>query len=116
MGKGRFGGGFPGGMGNMNQMMKQAKKLQEQLAQAQNEIQASEVEHSAAGGAIKVRVNGEHRVLGIEIKPEAVDPEDVELLQDMIVAAINGAMDQIDEMSQEKMGAFGSVPGLGGLF
>lgn len=110
-------GGFPGmsgmgGMGNMNQMMKQAKKMQEQLQKAQEEIQASEIEYSAGGGMVTVKTNGDHRILSIQIKPEAIDPEDPEMLEDLVLAAVNGAMDKIDELSESKMGMFGSIPGL----
>ncbi|MDO5732455.1 MAG: YbaB/EbfC family nucleoid-associated protein [Eubacteriales bacterium] len=105
-----FGG--MGGMGNMNQMMKQAKKMQEQLAKAQEEIQQAEVEYSSGGGMVTVKCNGEHKLLSISIKPEAIDPEDPEMLEDLVLTAVNGAMEQIEELSANKMGAFGGIPGL----
>ncbi len=116
--KGRFPGGMAGmgGMGNMNQMMKQAKKMQEQLQRAQEEIQASEVEYSSGGGMVTVKVNGDHHITSLSIKEEAIDPDDKEMLEELILSAINGAMDELEKLSESKMGGFGSIPGLSGLF
>ncbi len=110
---GRGGGGFPGGMGgaNMNQLMKQAQKMQEEMAKAQNEIQESVVEFSAGGGMVSCKMNGNHELLELTIDPDAVDPEDVDMLQDMIIAAVNGAKDELEKLSESKMGQFN----LGGL-
>ena len=104
-------GGMGGGMGgaNMNQLMKQAQKMQRDMEQAQ-------AEHTAGGGMVTVKVNGEHKLVDLTIDPDAVDPEDVEILQDMIIAAINGAMGQIEEASEERMSQVsGGMGGLGGL-
>lgn len=111
-------GGMGGGMGgaNMNQLMKQAQKMQRDMEQAQAEVAALEIEHTAGGGMVTVKVNGEHKLVDLTIDPDAVDPEDVEILQDMIIAAINGAMGQIEEASEERMSQVsGGMGGLGGL-
>lgn len=108
----RFGGGFGGG-GNMQNLMKQAQKMQEQMAKAQEELEESELQASSGGGLVTVTVNGKKEIRGVAIKPEAVDPDDVEMLEDLIVAAINEAYAKADELAKEKMGAFG---GLGGMF
>ena len=87
-------GGFPGGggMGNMGAMMKQAQKMQAELAKAQDEIKDMEYEATAGGGMVKVVATGDMAIKSIVIDPEAVDPDDVEMLQDMIVAAVNEAL------------------------
>jgi len=105
-------GGFGGGGGmNMQAMMRQAQKLQEQMQQAQEELEAAEVEGSAGGGLVTVTLNGKKTMLGVKIKPEAVDPDDLEMLEDLILAAYNDAAEQADELEAEKMPA-----GAGGLF
>lgn len=117
MAKGRR-GGFPGPAGgnNMNQLLKQAQKMQEQIAKAQEEAEAFTGEAEVGGGMVKVSVNAEHQISSIEIKPEVVDPDDVEMLEDLITAAINEAMRQVDEKTAEHMGkATGALGGLGGL-
>ncbi|MBP1760932.1 MAG: Nucleoid-associated protein YaaK [Firmicutes bacterium] len=93
----------PGGGANMNQMIKQAKKMQEQMAKMQEELQERIVEASAGGGAITAKVNGRQEVLEIKIKPEVVDPEDVEMLEDLILAVINDAIKQSQEMVSGEM-------------
>ena len=93
----------PGGGANMNQMIKQAKKMQEQMAKMQEELQERVVEASAGGGAITAKVNGRQEVLEIKIKPEVVDPEDVEMLEDLILAVINDAIKQSQEMVSGEM-------------
>ena len=112
-------GGFGGGMGggNMNQLMKQAQQMQRDMEAAQAEVAAMEITHTAGGGMVTVKVNGEHKVVDLQIDPDAVDPDDVEILQDMILAAVNAAMEQIDEASEERMGQVsgGLAGGLGGL-
>ncbi|HHX36406.1 MAG TPA: YbaB/EbfC family nucleoid-associated protein [Clostridiaceae bacterium] len=117
MAKGRR-GGFPGGGGrfgggNLNQLMKQAQKMQEEMAKAQEEIANLEVEGSSGGGMVQVKINGDHRILELNIEPEAVDPEDVEMLEDMIVAAMNDAMDKLNKESSDRMGSVtGGLPGM----
>ena len=109
-------GGFPGmGMpGNMNNLMKQYQKMQKKLEETQEELAKKEYIAQAGGGAVKVVLNGERKVLSVSLNKDAVDPEDVEMLQDMIVAAVNEAMKQADEASQELMGKM--TGGLGGGF
>jgi DNA-binding YbaB/EbfC family protein len=117
MAKGRR-GGFPGPAGgnNMNQILKQAQKMQEQIAKAQEEAEAFTGEAEVGGGMVKVSVSAEHQITSIEIKPEVVDPDDVEMLEDLVTAAINEAMRQVDEKTAEHMGkATGALGGLGGL-
>lgn len=110
------GGGFPSGMGNMNNLMKQAKKMQEQMAKMQEELEEKTVEASVGGGVVTVVASGKKEVIGISIKPEAVDPEDVEMLQDLIMAAVNEALRKADDMVQGEMskitGGMGMPPGL----
>lgn len=99
------------GLGNM---MKQAQKLQQQMLGLQNEIGNREVEGSAGGGMVKVIMNGHQDLISIKIDPQVVDPEDVDLLEEMIVAAINNARDKAKELMETEMGKI--IPGgLGGL-
>ena len=112
MAKGGF-RGMPGGM-NQTAMMKQAQKMQQEMLRMQAEQEAKTFTAASGGGMVTATVNGKHELVGIEIKPEAVDPDDVEMLQDMIVAAVNEAMKQADEASQELMGKM--TGGLGGGF
>ncbi|NLC16452.1 MAG: YbaB/EbfC family nucleoid-associated protein [Clostridiales bacterium] len=98
-----------GGMGNMQQMMRQAKQMQEKMQKAQEEIENSEVEAASGGGAVIVKLNGKKRLLSIQIKPEAVDPDDVEMLEDLIMAAFNEAFDKADELYAQKMGMLGGL-------
>lgn len=108
-------GGFPGGMpGNMSNLMKQAQRMQRQMEEGQKELEAKEFTAKAGGGAVEACVSGRKELLRISISQEAVDPDDVEMLQDMIVAAVNEAMKQADEASQELMGKM--TGGLGGGF
>mgnify|MGYP001328690703 CR=1 FL=1 len=110
-------GGFPGGMGNMNNMMKQAQKMQREMVKVQEEIEQRTVEASAGGGAVTVVVSGKKDIKSINIKPEVVDPDDVEMLQDLIMAAVNEAMRQADEMVAKEMGKItGGLNLPGGLF
>ena len=104
-------GGFGGG-NQMQQLMKQAQKMQEQMARAQAELEEAEIV-GESGGLVKAVVNGKKVVKAITIDPKAVDPDDVEMLEDLIVAALNNAYEKADELYEEKMGAFG---GAGGLF
>ena len=108
-------GGFGGGA-NMQQLMRQAQKLQEQMTKAQEDIEAREFSAQAGGGMVSVTVNGKHEVTGIQIKPECVDPEDVEMLQDMIVAAVNEAMRKAEADSAASMSKLTGGLNLGGLF
>lgn len=108
----KFRGGMPG---NMNNMIKQAQKMQEQMLKIQQETEEKELTASAGGGAVSVTVSGKKQITKISIAPEAVDPEDVETLEDMIMAAVNEAMRQADEMMASEMGKITggmSIPGL----
>jgi nucleoid-associated protein EbfC len=97
-------------------MMRQLQEMQGKMARIQEELGSKEVEGTAGGGVVKVRVNGHQQVLGVEIGPDAVDPEDVELLQDMVLAAINEALDRSRELAAGELGALtaglGLPPGL----
>ncbi|WP_282929743.1 YbaB/EbfC family nucleoid-associated protein [Anaerococcus sp. Marseille-Q7828] len=107
-------GGFPGGA-NMNNMMKQVKKMQEQMEKAQQEIEEREFESTSGGGVVSATVNGKKEVLAIKIDPDVIDPEDSEMLEDLIIAAINDAMKKADEYSGETMGKLTgglNIPGL----
>ena len=115
MAKGGFRGGMPGGMNQM-QMMKQAQKMQQELLKMQEEQENKTYSASAGGGMVTASVNGKHEVLGLEIKPEAVDPDDVEMLQDMIIAAVNEAMRTADAEAAQNMSRLTGGINLGGLF
>ena len=113
MAKNQF-GGFGGGA-NMQQLMRQAQKLQEQLAKTQENLDSQEYTAQAGGGMVSVTVNGKHQVTGLTINPECVDPDDVEMLQDMVVAAVNEALRKGEETRQAEMGKL-APGGVGGLF
>jgi DNA-binding YbaB/EbfC family protein len=104
----------PGG-GSMNKMIKQAKQVQEQIIKMQEELKEREIETSAGGGAITVRVNGKQELIAIKIKPEAVDPDDIEMLEDLVMAVVNEGIRQSQEMVSTEMakitGGF-NIPGL----
>lgn len=108
---GGFGGGFGGGM-NMNALMQQAKKMQEQMQKAQEELEATEVVGKAGGEMVVVTMTGKKEIKSIKLDKTAVDPDDVEMLEDLILVAIKDATAKADELSGEKMGPMG---GLGGL-
>ena len=112
-------GGFPGGgmPGNMANLMKQAQRMQRQMEEQQKELEAKEFTAAAGGGAVKVTVSGKREVLNVELQEEVVDPEDIEMLQDLIVAAVNEALRQVDEANSSVMskltgGLGGGMPGL----
>jgi len=115
MAKGGYRGGMPMGGRNQMQMMKQAQKMQENLMKMQEELQAKEYEATAGGGVIKA-VCGDRELKSITIDPEAVDPEDVEMLQDMIVAAVNEAMRKAEADQSANMAKLTGGLNLGGLF
>ncbi|WP_408069554.1 YbaB/EbfC family nucleoid-associated protein [Butyrivibrio sp. JL13D10] len=110
-------GGFPGGMpGNMNNLMKQAQRMQRQMEESQKELETKEFKASAGGGAVEATVTGSKKLTNITIAKDAVDPDDVEMLQDMILAAVNEAMDQAEKAQGDIMGKMtGGLGGLGGL-
>lgn len=107
---------MPGMPGNMNNMLKQVQKMQKEMEKTQSQLEEKEVEVTAGGGAITVKVNGKKELLDIQIKPEVVDPDDVEMLQDLIVAAINEAMREADEMVSKEMGKITGGMNIPGLF
>ena len=111
-------GGFRGGYGGMNQanMMKQAQKMQRQMEEAQKELEEKEVTAAAGGGAVEVTVSGKHEITKVKLSPEVVDPDDIEMLEDLIMAATNEAYRQLDEFSQSSMAKItGGMGGLGGM-
>lgn len=103
-------------MGNMGKMMKQVQKMQADMAKMQEELVNKTVEASSGGGMVKVVANGKQEVMSIEINPEAVDPEDVEMLQDMILAAVNEALRQSQEMVAKEMSKITGGMNIPGLF
>ncbi|MBQ7944142.1 MAG: YbaB/EbfC family nucleoid-associated protein [Lachnospiraceae bacterium] len=110
-------GGFPGGMGmpgNMNNLMKQAQRMQRQMEEGQKELETKEFTAKAGGGAVEVTVSGKKEVLKVQLSEEVVDPDDIEMLQDLIVAATNEALRMADEANNELMGNL--TGGLGGGF
>ena len=110
-------GGFPGGMGmpgNMNNLMKQAQRMQRQMEEGQKELEEKTFTAKAGGGAVEVTVSGKKEVLSVKLTEEVVDPEDIETLQDIIVAATNEALKQAEEANNELMGKM--TGGLGGGF
>ena len=109
-------GGFPGGMGgfggmNMNNIMKQAKKMQEEMQKSQEELSSKEFDSTAGGGAISVKVTGEKVLKEIKINPEVVHPEDVEMLEDLILTCVNEALRKVDSAQSQEFGKF-NIPGL----
>ncbi len=108
-------GGFPGGMGmpgNMNNLMKQAQRMQRQMEESQKELETKEFTGTAGGGAVKVTVTGSKEVTQVILDKEAVDPDDVEMLQDLIVAATNEALRMAEEASSAAMGKMTGGMGL----
>ncbi|QQK78506.1 YbaB/EbfC family nucleoid-associated protein [Salicibibacter cibi] len=93
-------------MKNMGNMMKQMQKMQKQMQQAQEELKEKTVEATAGGGAVKIVASGDKRILDVEIDEEVVDPEDVDMLQDLVLAAINEVMGKVDELVEQDMGKF----------
>ena len=107
-------GGFPGGMpGNMNNLMKQAQRMQRQMEEQQKALEEATYTAKAGGGAVEVTVTGKKEVTALKLSPEAVDPDDVEMLEDLIMAAINEAMKQADEASNAAMSKM--TGGMGGF-
>ena len=111
-------GGFPGMMGgaNMQQLARQAQKLQQQMAKAQEELDAREFEATSGGGMVTAKVNGKSELLALTIKPEAVDPDDVEMLEDMVMAAVNEALRTAADTAEREMGKLTGGMGMPGLF
>lgn len=95
-----------GGMGNMQNMMKQMQKMQKQMAEAQEKLGEEKIEGTSGGGMVTVVVTGHKEVVDVQIKPEAVDPDDVEMLQDLVLAAVNDALKKAEELTNNTMGQF----------
>ena len=111
-------GGFPGGMpGNMNNLMKQAQKMQRQMEENQKALEEKEFTATAGGGAVEVTISGKREVTKVKLQEEVVDPDDVEMLEDLIMAATNEALRQIEEISAQSMSKItGGLGGMGGGF
>ncbi len=108
-------GGFPGGMGmpgNMNNLMKQAQRMQRQMEESQKEMETKEFSASAGGGAVEVTVSGKKEVIKVTLAPEVVDPDDIEMLQDLIMAAVNEAYRKVEEETQNTMSKYTGGMGL----
>lgn len=112
MGRQNF-GGFGGGA-NMQQLMRQAQKLQQQMAEAQEALDAKEYEAASGGGMVSVKVSGKRELTSITINPQVVDLDDIDMLQDLIMAAVNEALRKGEEAREEAMGKM--APGMGGMF
>ncbi|KYC59832.1 YbaB/EbfC family nucleoid-associated protein [Heyndrickxia coagulans] len=95
-----------GNMGNMQKMMKQMQKMQKEVMEAQEQLGEQKVEGTAGGGMVTVVVSGHKKVLEVRINEEAVDPDDVEMLQDMILVATNDALDKVDQLTEQTMGKY----------
>ena len=110
-------GGFPGGMpGNMNNLMKQAQKMQKQMEEQQKALEEKEFTASAGGGAVEITVSGKKEVTKVKLAEEVVDPDDIEMLEDLIMAAVNEAFRQVEDASQASMSKLtGGLGGLGGF-
>ena len=108
-------GGFGGMPGNMNNLMKQAQKMQKKMEETQAELETKTLDVSSGGGVVKITINGKKELLDITIDPDAVDPDDVEMLQDLLLTAVNEALRQADEMVQREMSKV-MPAGMPGLF
>jgi hypothetical protein len=119
MGKGMKAGKRPsqgGGAKGMQKQMAQIQAMQQMMEKTQSEIEAKEVEASAGGGAVSVKVNGKKELVEVNLKPEVVDPDDIEMLQDLIIAAVNEAIRQVNEISENEMGKVTGGINIPGLF
>ena len=114
--KARIPQGMGGGPQNMNAMLKQAQKMQEDMATLQEELDSREYDIKAGGGMVEVKINGKREILSVSIKPEIVDPDDVETLEDIIVAGINEAIKTVDTTNESEMSKITGSLGLPGLF
>ena len=108
--------GMGGGPSNMQSMLKQAQKMQEDMAAMQAELEEREYDVSAGGGVVGVKINGKKEILSIDIKPEIVDPDDIETLSDILVAAVNEAIKRVEETNSAEMSKITGSVGMPGLF
>lgn len=106
---GKFGGFMGGGNNNMQALMRQAQKMQEEAMKASQEVEEAEVEGQASGGLVKVTLKGNKTPVAVNIDPSVVDPDDVEMLEDLVLAAFNDAAAKADALKQEKLGCFGGM-------
>ena len=104
------------GGGNMNAMLKQAQKMQEDMAAKQEELDAREYDISAGGGVVNVKINGKKEILAIDLSPEIVDPDDIETLSDILVAAVNEAIKRVEDTNSEELGKITGPMNMPGLF
>ena len=108
--------GFAGMPGNMSNLMKQAQRMQRQMEDMQKELESMEFDGTAGGEAVKIRVTGKKQLVSVELKPEVVDPDDIEMLQDLIVAAANDAIRKVDEYHDQKINGISSGVNIPGVF
>ena len=108
--------GMGGGPQNMNVMIRQAQKMQEDMAALQEDLDAREYDISAGGGVVAVKINGKKEILSIDIQPEIVDPDDIETLSDILVAAVNEAIKRVEDTNSEEMSKITGNMGMPGLF
>ena len=108
--------GMGGGPGNMQSMLKQAQKMQEDMANLQAELEEREYEVAAGGGVVNVKINGKKEILSVKIEPEVVDPDDIETLEDLITAAVNEAIKKVETVSQSEMSKITGSMSLPGMF
>ena len=108
--------GMGGGPQNMNAMLRQAQKMQEDMAALQEDLDSREYDISAGGGVVDVKINGKREILNINIKPEIVDPDDIEMLSDILVAAVNEAIKTVDETNNTEMSKITGSVGFPGMF
>lgn len=116
MAKGKFNMGPMGGMGNMSNMIKQAQKMQQDMLKMQEEIEQQSVEATSGGGAVTVKMSGKKVLEEIKINPEVVDADDVEMLEDLILVAVNDALKKVDDINQSKMSQLTGGMNIPGLF
>ena len=108
--------GMGGGPQNMQAMLRQAQKMQEDMAAKQEELDAREYDISAGGGVVNVKINGKKEILAIDLKPEIVDPDDIETLSDILVAAVNEAIKRVEDTNSEELGKITGPMKMPGLF
>ena len=108
--------GMGGGPSNMQSMLKQAQKMQEDMAAKQEELEACEYDVAAGGGVVKVKINGKKEILSVKIDPEVIDPDDAETLEDLVVAAVNEAIKKVETISAEEMQKITGTMSMPGLF
>ncbi|MDD6284625.1 MAG: YbaB/EbfC family nucleoid-associated protein [Firmicutes bacterium] len=114
--KARLPQGVGGGPGNMNAMIKQAQKMQQDMQALQAELDEREYTATSGGGMVEARVNGKHEVLGLKIDPQVIDPDDAEMLEDMVAAAVNAALAEAAQNAEQEMGAITGGMNIPGMF